>query len=122
MLSTVFLLSVIITWTALILSSTYSLDAELRVLMSLLILVVNFSSSALSAFCLFVISASKLSAIAVSAAFLARAKKAKAIKTILVYPAFWLAAVVIAFAVLKENMVQSSAEISEKKKVILARM
>lgn len=56
--------------------------------------------------------------IAVSAAFLARAKKAKAIKTILVYPAFWLAAVVIAFAV--QAIVVSPNEVIREQENIAA--
>ncbi len=56
--------------------------------------------------------------IAVSAVFLAKAKKAQAIKSILVYPVFWLAAVVIAFAV--QTIVVSPNEVIREQENIAA--
>ncbi len=56
--------------------------------------------------------------IAVSAVFLAKAKKAQAIKTILIYPAFWLLAVVIAFAV--QTIIVSPNEVIREQENIFA--
>lgn len=56
--------------------------------------------------------------IVLSAVFLAKAKKAQAIRTILVYPAFWLAAVVIAFAV--QTIVVSPNEVIREQENIAA--
>lgn len=56
--------------------------------------------------------------IVVSAVFLARAKKTYAIKTILVYPAFWILTVVIAFAV--QAIIVSPNEVIREQENIVA--